>query len=76
MQTSGKGLGAAMLQHLTQQEIEETDLSEQVPSSSNSVKLNVAAVMQHIIAHLRDMSQEDKVVVITTLMEYKDWKSV
>jgi hypothetical protein len=72
MQTCGKGLGAAMLQHLTQQEIEETGLSEQVPSSSNSIKLNVAAVMQHIIAHLRDVSQEDKVVVITTLMEYKD----
>jgi hypothetical protein len=54
MQIHGKGFGTAMQQHLTQQGIEEKGLSEQVPSSSNSVKLKVAAVMQHIIADPSD----------------------
>jgi hypothetical protein len=68
-------------QHLPQQEIQQTGLSVQAPSSSNSDMLKVATVMQQIMTELsKAILEKDKVMVITkkllNLMKQNGYQSL
>jgi hypothetical protein len=54
LQTDGK----SVQQHLSQQEIQKTDLSVWAPSSSNSGLLNVATVVQQFMIELSEAVSE------------------
>jgi hypothetical protein len=65
-QTDVKSVRHPVQQHLPQQEIQQTGLSVQAPSSSNSDMLKVATVMQQIMTELsKTMLEKDKLMVIT-----------
>jgi hypothetical protein len=54
------------VQHLPQQEIQETSLSVQAHSLTNNEILKVATVVQQIMRELSEaVSQEEKIMVIT-----------
>jgi hypothetical protein len=68
-QTGGKSKENPVQHHLPQQEIQETGLSEQIISSSDNDKLNVATVVRQIIKELSEaVSEEDKVMIATMMI--------
>jgi hypothetical protein len=53
-------------QHLPQQEIQQTGLSVQAPSSSNNDMLKIATIVQQIVTEINEaVSEKYKIMVIT-----------
>jgi hypothetical protein len=69
LQTDGRSVWDPMQQHQSQQEIQKTGLSVQIPSSSNSDMLKVTTVMQQIMTELSEaVSEKDKIMVVTKMV--------
>jgi hypothetical protein len=68
-QTDGKSVQHPVQQHLPQQEFQKTGLSVQAPSSSDSDKLKVAAVVRQIMTERSEAaSEKDKVMIVTIVV--------
>jgi hypothetical protein len=68
-QTDGKSCRHPVQQHLQQQDIQETGLSVQAPSSYNNDTLKIAAEVQEIMTELSGaVSEKGKIIVITKMV--------
>jgi hypothetical protein len=64
-QTDGESVQHTVQQHVPQQEIQETDLSVQTPSSPDNDKLKISTVVREIMKELSEpVSEEDKAMIV------------
>jgi hypothetical protein len=68
LKTDGKSMQHPVQQHLAQQEIQETGLSVQTPSSSDHDKLKVSTVVRQIMKELSELVSEEAKFMIVTMM--------